>query len=121
MPTFSPTCTNQLAARPERHQTTERVVGASGDPDRSHEQDQKQRQRHGDANEPQFFADDREDEVRVLCGEEREALLSPHREALPKPPARADRDLRLDHVIARRSRIAGRIQEHQAGVAADTA
>ena len=44
----------------------------------------------------------REDEVGVLLRKERESLLRSLREPLPEPSAGADRDLRLNDVVARR-------------------
>ena len=66
MPTFSSTCVNQLASKPERDETAERIVRALGDANHAQKEEQKERERDRDADEAELLADDGEDEVGVL-------------------------------------------------------
>ena len=113
MPTFSITCTNQLASRPNATRLENESFARSAILRDAQEEQREQRDADRDADEAQFLAHNREDEVGVLRGQERQPLLRPHREALAEPATGPDRDLRLDHVIAREPPIDVGVEEHQ--------
>ena len=66
MPTFSPTCTNQLAASPNATRLLNESLARVAMRTDAQEQDQEERERQRDADEAQLLADDREDEVGML-------------------------------------------------------
>ncbi len=84
MPTFTITCTNQLASRPNATRLLNESLARSAIANDAQEEQEEQRQRERHADEPELLADDGEDEVGVLLGEEREPLLRALREALAR-------------------------------------
>src|SRR5437016_1510143 len=84
----------------KRDETAERIVRAFGDANYAQEKRKKEHHAESDANEPEFFPDDRPDEISVLRRQERETLLRTVQVALSEPPAGSDRHLRLNDVIA---------------------
>ena len=75
MPTFSKTCVNQLASRPNATRLLNESFARSEIRITRRNKKQEQRERHGDADEPELLADDGEDEVGVLLRQKRESLL----------------------------------------------
>ena len=113
MPTFTSTCTNQLASRPNATRLLNESFARSAILVTRRKSSEEEREREQHADEAELLADDGEDEVGVLRRQEREALLRALREALAEQPPGADRDLRLDHVVARLARVDVRVEEDE--------
>ena len=61
-----------------------------------------------DAEQAEFLAQDSKDEVRIALGQELQLRLRAVRPALAEQAAGADGDFRLNDVVARAQRVAGR-------------
>ena len=70
-----------------------------------------------EAEQAEFLADHREDEVGRALGQEFELRLAAVHPALAEHAARADRDLRLDDVVAGAERVALRVEQRQHALA----
>src|SRR5690606_2254655 len=64
------------------------------------------------AEKPKFLSHDGEDEVRIPLRKKFKLGLAAIRPSLAEQASRADRDLRLDDVVARSEGVALRIQQH---------
>ena len=76
-----------------------------------HDQAAAGRARASAADQAEFLADHGEDEVGLLLRQEVQVALRALQEALAPHPARAERDLRLDDVVAGAERVALRVEE----------
>src|SRR5688572_26909361 len=84
----------------ECHETAVGVVGSLGDLSDAKEQPEEKRECNENSDKTELLAHDREDEIRVLLGKKRQPLLRTESETLARKTTGADRDLRLNDVIA---------------------
>src|SRR5262245_3031728 len=95
---------------PDDEQAPEPVSRGGRDVDPSQEKHREEEENHAAPHEPELLADDGVDEVGVLLGKEREALLRSVEVALSREAPGADRHLGLDDLV-RRSAGVVRISE----------
>ena len=86
-------------------------------PETVSDHDEVEKKQDRAADKAPFFGKHREDKIRVLRGQEVEPVLRAVQKAFAEEPPRADRDLRLNDVIARAQRIAIGIEKGQDAVA----
>src|SRR3989304_4037283 len=89
------------------------VPGGVGDMQGAPDPQQEEEQQERPPDEPQFFPDDRKDEVGVLFGDEAQQVLGAGKQPLPPHLPRAHGDLGLVQRIARAQRVDPRVQEDQ--------
>jgi len=96
----------------DREQPSEGIARILRDPYPAPENDEIEEEQNRAANEAEFLAHNGEDKVRMVLGQEVQLTLCAAEKPLAKEHARANRNLRLDDVIARAERIDVRIHKH---------
>ena len=96
----------------DREQPSEGIARILGNPYPAPENDEIEEEQNRAANEAEFLAHNGEDKVRMVLGQEVQLTLCAAEKPLAKEHARANRNLRLDDVIARAERIDVRIHKH---------
>ena len=84
-----------------------------GDKQAARDDEQVQRQQRQHAEQSEFLAHDREDEIRITLGKEFELCLRAVGPAFAKQSPGADGDLGLDDVVAGPQRIAVRVEQRE--------
>ena len=92
-------------------QAAERVGGVARNLDAAPEHDEIEKQQERRSDEAELFADDGEDEVRVVLRQKVQLALRSVEEPFAKEHTRPDGDFRLDDVVAGAQRIDIRIHE----------
>src|SRR6202162_5764482 len=93
--------------------TREGILGLGGEIDGAADDEHVQHEQQQQAEEAELLADDGEDEVGGALGEEFELCLAAVHPALAEHAAGADRDLRLDDVVAGAEWIGLRVEKHE--------
>ena len=114
-PTFIATFTKNLSRdvhdEEEDEHRSAAVARVPRDRERPRDEESVGPEEDRDAHEAPLLGERREDEVRVAHGQEPEAALRALLPPLPEDPARADRDARLAHLVARAARREVRVEE----------
>src|SRR6185312_17456705 len=100
-----------------REQTREGIGRLHGEIDRTSDDEDIEEEQHGESEQAELLADDCEDEIRRALRQEVELRLAAVHPSLAEYAARADRDLRLDDVIARPERVRLRIEKGEQALA----
>src|SRR5438477_191443 len=87
------------------------VPGDAGERHRAEQQPGEESEHETDPEKSPLFRDHRQDEIRVLDRKEAELALRARAESFPGEPARADRDLRLPHLVSGAENVRLRVQE----------
>ena len=113
MPLLTNTYTKNVSARLPGDQARERVLRLRRDVQPAADDEHVQQISTKQPDQPPFLADHGEDEIGRALRQELELRLAAVHVALAEHAARADRDLRLDGVIAGAERVGLRIEERE--------